>query len=136
MLSVLISVLLTLCGVARSRAALHLEVLALRHQLQVLQRTKPQRVTARSGGPLALDVAGALVARPEIGRRHREARDRSRLASAGVPVVLDLQQSPTDAERQGALAWLDRQPQPHGQQAVVQPGAIAPTVRLLINSSR
>src|SRR5262245_6147930 len=44
MLSVLISVLLTLCGVARSRAALHLEVLALRHQLQVLQRTKPRRV--------------------------------------------------------------------------------------------
>jgi putative transposase len=44
MLSVLISLLLTLRGVARTRAALHLEVLALRHQLQVLQRTKPRRV--------------------------------------------------------------------------------------------
>lgn len=44
MLSVSISLLLTLRGVARSRAALHLEVLALRHQLQVLQRTKPRRV--------------------------------------------------------------------------------------------
>jgi hypothetical protein len=44
MLSVLISLLLTLRGVARSRAVLHLEVLALRHQLQVLQRTKPGRV--------------------------------------------------------------------------------------------
>src|SRR4030095_10001037 len=44
MRSVLISLLLTLRGVARARAALHLEVLALRHQLQVLQRTKPRRV--------------------------------------------------------------------------------------------
>jgi hypothetical protein len=39
MMSVLISVLATIRGVVRSRAALHLEVLALRHQLQVLQRS-------------------------------------------------------------------------------------------------
>jgi putative transposase len=44
MLSVLLSLLLTLRGSARSRAALQLEVLALRHQLQVLQRTRPRRV--------------------------------------------------------------------------------------------
>jgi hypothetical protein len=37
MLSVLVSLLLTLRTWARSRAALQLEVLALRHQLQVLQ---------------------------------------------------------------------------------------------------
>ena len=36
MMSVLISVLATLQGVVRSRMALHLEVIALRHQLQVL----------------------------------------------------------------------------------------------------
>src|SRR5262249_17399189 len=41
---VLISVLATLNGVLRSRAALHLEVLALRHQLQVLQRSRPRRL--------------------------------------------------------------------------------------------
>jgi len=41
---VLISVLAVLRGVARSRVALHLEVLALRHQLQVLQRPRPRRV--------------------------------------------------------------------------------------------
>jgi hypothetical protein len=29
---------------ARSRAALHLEVLALRHQLQVLERSRPRRL--------------------------------------------------------------------------------------------
>jgi len=44
MKSVLISLLLTLGGVARSRAALHFELLALRHQLQVLQRSRPRRV--------------------------------------------------------------------------------------------
>jgi putative transposase len=44
MMSVLISFLLTLRGLARSRAALHLEVLALRHQVQVLQRSRPRRV--------------------------------------------------------------------------------------------
>jgi hypothetical protein len=40
----LISVLAALRGLIRSRAALHLGVLALRHQLQVLQRSRPQRL--------------------------------------------------------------------------------------------
>ena len=44
MTSVLFSLLLTLRGMARSRAALHLEVLALRHQLEVLQRSQPRRL--------------------------------------------------------------------------------------------
>jgi putative transposase len=44
MTSVLVSVLATLSGVVRSRAALHLEILALRHQLQVLQRSRPRRL--------------------------------------------------------------------------------------------
>ena len=44
MTSVLISILATLQGLVRSRAALHLEVLALRHQLQVLERSRPRRV--------------------------------------------------------------------------------------------
>ena len=40
MVSVLLSLLLTLRTLARSRAALHLEILALPHQLDVLQRTR------------------------------------------------------------------------------------------------
>jgi hypothetical protein len=44
MMSVLVSLLLTLRTWARSRAALQLEVLALRHQLQVLQRARPRRL--------------------------------------------------------------------------------------------
>lgn len=44
MMSVLLSLLLTLRGSACSRAALRLEVLALRHQLQVLQRARSPRL--------------------------------------------------------------------------------------------
>src|SRR5262245_32399253 len=44
MTSVLISLLSMVPGVVRSRAALHLEVLVLRHQLQVLQRSRPRRL--------------------------------------------------------------------------------------------
>jgi putative transposase len=43
MTSVLMSVLAMLSGTVRSRAA-HLEILALRHQLQVLQRSRPRRL--------------------------------------------------------------------------------------------
>jgi hypothetical protein len=44
MISVLISLLQTLRGFLRSRAALHVEVLALRQQLQVLERSRPKRL--------------------------------------------------------------------------------------------
>ena len=44
MTSVLMSFLAMLRSVVRSRAALHLEILALRHQLQVLQRSQPRRL--------------------------------------------------------------------------------------------
>jgi putative transposase len=48
MTSVLLSLLLTVRGLARSRAVLHLEVLALRHQVQVLQRSRPRRLPLRT----------------------------------------------------------------------------------------
>jgi putative transposase len=44
MMSVLLSLLMTLRTLARSRAALELEILALRHQLQVPQRTRSRRL--------------------------------------------------------------------------------------------
>ena len=43
-MSVFLALLLTLRSCARARAVLQLEVLALRHQLQVLQRTRPRRM--------------------------------------------------------------------------------------------
>jgi hypothetical protein len=44
MRSVPISAFLMFRGLIRSRIALHLEVLALHHQLQVLQRSQPHRL--------------------------------------------------------------------------------------------
>ena len=44
MMSVLVALLLTIRTRARSRAALQLEVLALRHQLHVLQRSRHRRL--------------------------------------------------------------------------------------------
>ena len=44
MSSVVISLLLTLRSSVRSRAWLHLEILALRHQRHVLERSRPRRV--------------------------------------------------------------------------------------------
>ena len=43
-MSVVISLLLTLRTAVRNRAARHLEILALRHQLQVVERSRPRRV--------------------------------------------------------------------------------------------
>ena len=43
-MSVVLALLLTLRSSARSRAVLQLEVLALRHQLQVLNRSRPRRL--------------------------------------------------------------------------------------------
>ena len=48
MASVFVSLVFALRSAARSRAALHLEILALRHQLAVLTRSRPShlRLTA------------------------------------------------------------------------------------------
>jgi putative transposase len=53
MRSVIVSLLVTMPAWLRDRAALQLEILALRHQLQVLERTRPHRVRlTRSDRPL------------------------------------------------------------------------------------
>jgi len=64
MTSVLISCLLTLRGIAQSRVAIHLEVLALRHQLQVLQRSRPR--PSKQGKGEAKECRKLLHASPEL----------------------------------------------------------------------
>jgi hypothetical protein len=73
MMPVFLSLLLTLRTWARSRAALHLEVLALRHQLQVLQRAQRRRLRLAKDGPLALVSALAHLDRMANGARDRQA---------------------------------------------------------------
>ena len=67
MRSVMISLFLTLRTSLRHRAALQLEILALRHQLQVLE-IPPSSGAAHLCGPNALGVAVASLERME-GRR-------------------------------------------------------------------
>jgi putative transposase len=52
MRSVLAALLLTLRTSLRARSTLQLEILALRHQLQVLERSRPQRVQLTRGDRL------------------------------------------------------------------------------------
>src|SRR2546426_12618180 len=94
MTSVFISLLLTLRGFARSRAALDLEVLALHHQLKMLQRSQTRRlrlVQADRGsgrGWRARGTAGKWRSSSSTGNRHR-------LASSRLPLVLDMEKPPT-----------------------------------------
>jgi hypothetical protein len=67
-----VSLLLTLRTWARSRAALQLEVLALRHQLQVLQRTRPRRLQLANSDRW-LWVMLAHLDGMANGARHRQA---------------------------------------------------------------
>jgi hypothetical protein len=93
MTSVLISLLSTVRGIVRSRAALHLEILALRHQLEVLQRSRPRRLRlAKMDRCLWVwlsrswsDWRTALVI--------VEAGNRRRMASQRLPPVVDLEES-------------------------------------------
>src|ERR1035437_10288081 len=64
MMSVLLSLFLTLRGSARSRAALQLEVLALRHQLQVLQRSRPPEGAFSSAGQPGHEALALSISTP------------------------------------------------------------------------
>jgi hypothetical protein len=70
---VLISLLATLRGVGRSRAALHLEVLALRHQLQVLQRSRPRRLRLAKADRWLCTLRSRITPRPR-GQRNNCAK--------------------------------------------------------------
>ena len=51
-------------------------------------------IAARDGGPVALGVAVAIVDRLANRARHRPPGNRHRLASSGLPLVLDVEESP------------------------------------------
>jgi len=90
--SVVVSLVFTRRSAARSRAALHLEILALRHRLAVLNRS-PLATSSDRGGSGALGVAVAGVERLAAGARPRQAGHRAPLAPARVSSVLDVEAS-------------------------------------------
>jgi hypothetical protein len=63
----------------RSRAGLQLEILALSHQLRVLQRSV-KRPKLTPGGSTAMGLPMHRLERLAIQRRYRQSRDRHRLA--------------------------------------------------------
>jgi hypothetical protein len=91
MKSVLISLLAMLRGAVRSRVALHLEVLALRHKLQVLQWSRAATAAPGEGRPVALGVAVALMEQLAKSARHRQAGDGHRVASSRLSLVVDVE---------------------------------------------
>jgi hypothetical protein len=96
-MAVLSALLASALSVFRGQAALHLEILALRHQLGVLQRSvkKPKLTPADR---LLWGVAVRILARLAVCPHHREAGDRDRLAPEGLSTFLDLE-SPSRPNR-------------------------------------
>src|SRR5271167_977507 len=94
MLLSLTSVLATLGLICRSRAALELENLSLRHQIGVLQRSARTRPILTAGGPPVLGLSVPPLARLALGAGHRQARDGRGLASCRLSPVLDLEGAP------------------------------------------
>jgi putative transposase len=90
--SVLVSLLHSLRFLVRSRAALHLEIIALRHQLGVVNRSAVDAFASRRPTDI-LGVALGGMARLAPGPSPRQAGDRHRLAPAGLSSVLDLEES-------------------------------------------
>src|SRR5712691_10983369 len=76
----------------RSRAALQLEVVALRHQLGVLQRSV-KRPTLTSSDRLFWAWLCSVWPDLAISTGHRQTGHRHRVASHGLPVVLEVEDS-------------------------------------------
>ena len=92
MSSVVASLLYSLWFMVRSRASLHLEIIALRHQLAVVQSVPPPTSPRHVGRPDVVGVALAGMARLAFGRSHRQAGNRHRVAPARLSSVLDVEE--------------------------------------------
>jgi len=66
--SVVVALLQTVLLSWRSRAALHAEILALRHQLHVLQRSRPQRIRLTPADRALWVCSRTLSATPNSGQ--------------------------------------------------------------------
>ena len=99
MSAVLVSLLQTMRVSMRSRAALHLEILALRHQLQVgPTTTTPATTPPHASRPPAVDLAVEDLDAVAIRRHHRSAGDRRDGASSRLPHLVDMEEpSPSGA---------------------------------------
>jgi hypothetical protein len=91
--SVVVSLLHSLRFIIRSRTSLHLEIIAPRHQLAVVNRCRSPRRRFTIGRPAVVGVAFPGMARLALGRAHRQTGDGHRVAPARLSPVLDLEES-------------------------------------------
>jgi hypothetical protein len=75
----------------RTHAAMQAEILALRHQLIVLQRTQNKRLVLYPAGSVVLGLALTAVAWLAFRAYNRQPRNRSELAPSRLPLVLDVE---------------------------------------------
>lgn len=88
MTALFVALLASLRAAIRSRLELVAEVLALRHQLAVLQRTTPRRPRLRSVDRLVWVLLSSVWPNWRPGHADRDARHRRSLASARVRCLL------------------------------------------------
>ena len=89
---IVVSVLCSMRSLVRARAALHLEVLALRHQLLVLERSQRRRVRLTASDRLLWVVLSRLWSGMADSTRPGQAADCCRLAPPRLPPVLDVEE--------------------------------------------
>ena len=95
MFTLFVSPLFSVPACFRTRAALQAEILALRHQLLILQRSNRRhklRLGSADRGPLGLAITpvDGMAIRLDC----REAGDRHWLASAGIQAILEVEEPP------------------------------------------
>jgi hypothetical protein len=90
--SVVVSLLHSLQFMIRSRASLPLEIIALRHQLAVVHRSRRTRLRFTSADRLLWAWAFSGMARLALGRTHRQAGDGRRVAPARFSPVLGVEE--------------------------------------------
>ena len=91
MLILFASMLATLASILSARAALELEILALRHQIVRASEVRRKTPKVDFWGPSVLDLSLPALARLVLSAGHRQAGNRRGLASRHLSPVLDLE---------------------------------------------
>jgi len=95
MLTDFLSVIVIIRSWFRTRASLQVEILASPPPGRRPQEVSAPPASSKLWGPTALGWAIAHLVAMALGVAYREARDRHRLASQGIPTVLEVEESPS-----------------------------------------
>ena len=76
----------------QTRASMQIEILALRHQLAVLQRRTNKRASLRTADRLLWVLLFAGMGAVALSAGHRQARNSNCVAAKGVSIILALEE--------------------------------------------